>query len=191
MSDDADDRPEGARVEGVALHDDDGAAEAGLGPRGLAEVRPPDLALGDHHSADSSVRRAARLVNSSALGLAEAREDGVEPGGHLVGRVARDVLAERGAVHLAPGPAGALGEAVHLGEQVVGHGDGGLHTASITTAPGGNKKAGPRWPGLVVSGEFGRGERRQTSTTDLNVPVRLPLEIALTGVERWTDGAIA
>ncbi len=35
----------------------------------------------------------------------------------------------------------------------------------------------------------GRGERRQTSTTDLTVPVRLPLEIALTGVERWTDGA--
>jgi hypothetical protein len=32
--------------------------------------------------------------------------------------------------------------------------------------------------------EFGRGERRQTSTTDLNVPARLPLEIALTGVAR-------
>jgi len=30
----------------------------------------------------------------------------------------------------------------------------------------------------------GRGERRQTSATDLNVPVRLPLEIALTGVAR-------
>jgi hypothetical protein len=37
----------------------------------------------------------------------------------------------------------------------------------------------------------GRGERRQTSTTDLNVPVRLPLEIALTGVESWTGDAIA
>jgi hypothetical protein len=36
----------------------------------------------------------------------------------------------------------------------------------------------------------GRGERRQTSTTDLVVPVRLPLEIALTGVERWIGGAI-
>jgi hypothetical protein len=35
------------------------------------------------------------------------------------------------------------------------------------------------------------GERRRTSTTDLTVPARLPLEIALTGVERWTDGAIA
>ena len=43
----------------------------------------------------------------------------------------------------------------------------------------------------VKEGQSGRGERRQTSTTDLNVPVRLPLEIALTGVERWTDGAIA
>ena len=38
--------------------------------------------------------------------------------------------------------------------------------------------------------ENGRGERSQTSTTDLNVPARLPLEIVLTGVERWTDGAI-
>jgi hypothetical protein len=36
----------------------------------------------------------------------------------------------------------------------------------------------------------GRGERRQTSMTDLNVPVHLPLEIALTGVERWIGGAI-
>jgi hypothetical protein len=32
--------------------------------------------------------------------------------------------------------------------------------------------------------EVGRGERRQTSTTDLHVPVRLPFEIALTGVRR-------
>lgn len=32
---------------------------------------------------------------------------------------------------------------------------------------------------------------RGLATTDLNVPVRLPLEIALTGVGRWTDGAIA
>lgn len=36
----------------------------------------------------------------------------------------------------------------------------------------------------VKEGRSGRGERRQTSTTDLNVPVRLPLEIALTGVAR-------
>lgn len=39
-------------------------------------------------------------------------------------------------------------------------------------------------------GEFGRGERSQTSTTDLNVPARLPLEIALTGVAQWIGGAI-
>ena len=37
----------------------------------------------------------------------------------------------------------------------------------------------------------GRGERRQTSMSDLNVPVRLPLEIALTGVQRAIGGAIA
>jgi len=38
---------------------------------------------------------------------------------------------------------------------------------------------------LTRADVHGRGERRQTSTTDLDVPVRLPLEIALTGVERW------
>jgi hypothetical protein len=37
----------------------------------------------------------------------------------------------------------------------------------------------PREVGILVNG---RGERRQTSTTDLKVPVRLPLEIALTGL---------
>jgi hypothetical protein len=36
----------------------------------------------------------------------------------------------------------------------------------------------------------GRGERRHTARTDLNVPVRLPLEIALTGMERGIVGAI-
>jgi hypothetical protein len=50
------------------------------------------------------------------------------------------------------------------------------------------------WGNAVLSadhrGRYGRGERRQTSTTDLCVPARLPLEIALTGLERWTDGAI-
>jgi hypothetical protein len=39
--------------------------------------------------------------------------------------------------------------------------------------------------------EFGRGERSHTSRTDLNVPVSLPLKIALTRVERWIGGAIA
>jgi hypothetical protein len=38
------------------------------------------------------------------------------------------------------------------------------------------------------NGCSGRGERSQTSTTDLNVPVSLPLEIALTGMERGIDG---
>jgi len=33
----------------------------------------------------------------------------------------------------------------------------------------------------------GRGERRQTSTTDLFVAARLPLEIAITGLERWVS----
>ena len=32
---------------------------------------------------------------------------------------------------------------------------------------------------------FGRGERRQTTVRHLNVPASLPLEIAVTGAERW------
>jgi hypothetical protein len=39
--------------------------------------------------------------------------------------------------------------------------------------------------------ENGRGERSQASGTDLFVPAVWPLEIALTGAERWTDGVIA
>jgi hypothetical protein len=35
------------------------------------------------------------------------------------------------------------------------------------------------------------GAEETTSTTDLNVPVRLLLEIALTGVERGVGGPIA
>ena len=34
--------------------------------------------------------------------------------------------------------------------------------------------------------EFGRGERRQTTLRHLNVPASLPLEIEVTGAERWT-----
>ena len=37
----------------------------------------------------------------------------------------------------------------------------------------------------------GLGERRQTTLRHLNVPASLPLEIALTGAERWVGGAIA
>ena len=86
--------PEGARVEGVALDHDHGAAEARLGPRGLGEVRPPDLALGDHHSSGPERAPSRPAGEPVGLGVAEAREGGVEPRGHLVGRVARDVLAD-------------------------------------------------------------------------------------------------
>ena len=34
-------------------------------------------------------------------------------------------------------------------------------------------------------GEFGRGERRQTTLRHLDVPASLPLEIERTGAERW------
>ena len=37
--------------------------------------------------------------------------------------------------------------------------------------------------------QTGRGERRQTTLRHLNVPANLPLEIALTGAERWVGGA--
>ena len=40
-------------------------------------------------------------------------------------------------------------------------------------------------------GEFGRGKRSHSAATDLNVPARLPLEIELTGLERWIGGATA
>ena len=40
-------------------------------------------------------------------------------------------------------------------------------------------------------GEFGRGERRQTTLRHLNVPANLPLEIEVTGTERWLRGSIA
>ena len=104
----------------------------GSDPDGLGEVGPPDLALGDHHSVGGEGPAGGLAGERVGPGLAEVREDGVEARGHLVGRVARDVLAQRGAVDLAAGAAGALREAVHLREQVVGHRDGGLHTRSIT-----------------------------------------------------------
>ncbi len=40
-------------------------------------------------------------------------------------------------------------------------------------------------------GEFGRGERRQASATDLDVPVPLVLDFALTGVQGWSGHALA
>jgi hypothetical protein len=41
------------------------------------------------------------------------------------------------------------------------------------------------------NGEFGRGERRQATLRHLNVPANLPLEIEVTGGERWLRGSIA
>jgi hypothetical protein len=38
---------------------------------------------------------------------------------------------------------------------------------------------------------FGRGERRQATLRHLNVPASLPLDIAVTGTERWLRGSIA
>ena len=53
-------------------------------------------------------------------------------------------------------------------------------------------EAEERGLGPLFTGEFrtkvrqtGRGERRQTTLRHLNVPANLPLEIEVTGVERW------
>ena len=49
-------------------------------------------------------------------------------------------------------------------------------------------------PVMEVKGnvaESGRGERRQTTLRHLNVPASLPLEIEVTGTERWLIGSTA
>lgn len=73
--------------------------------------------------------------------IAYLRHDGVKPRHHLIGRVPGDVLAERRAVHLASGAAGAAGQAVHLGEQVIGHTHGRLHTREYDRG----SRIGQRW----------------------------------------------
>ena len=62
---------------------------------------------------------------------------------------------------------------VHLSAHAVRHGLGA---------------ALPEEVGILVNG---RGERRQTSMTDLDVPIRLLLEIVLTGAEGWLRSSIA
>ena len=44
---------------------------------------------------------------------------------------------------------------------------------------------------LTVTVGNGRGERRQTTLRHLNVPANLPLEIEVTGVERWLNSSTA
>ena len=64
----ADDRAQRAAVERLTLDHDDRPPEPGLRPGRLAEVGPPDLALGDHHSVEPRVRRAAAPANRSSPG---------------------------------------------------------------------------------------------------------------------------
>lgn len=49
----------------------------------------------------------------------------------FVGRVARDVLVEGGGIHIAPRPAGALGEKLGPREDVVRDRNCGFHTGSV------------------------------------------------------------
>ena len=65
---DADHRSQGTCIERVALDDDDGPPESRLRPGGRAEVGPPDLPLGDHHSVAPKIPRAAAAVTASASG---------------------------------------------------------------------------------------------------------------------------
>jgi hypothetical protein len=49
----------------------------------------------------------------------------------------------------------------------------------------------PRVLWMIDEGGFGRGERRQTTLRHLTVPANLPLEIEVTGMERWLPRATA
>src|SRR5262249_53344063 len=61
---DADDGGDLAAIERVALDHDDGPMESRLRSGGRRQVRPPDLALSDHHSTRRSRRWAADRANS-------------------------------------------------------------------------------------------------------------------------------
>ena len=127
---DADDGGDVAAVEGVTLDDDDGAPEAGLRARGLGQVGPPDLALGGHQSLRSKVRRAAaRGEVAAALDLVAEAVEGL---GDALGGVAGDVLAHGVTVEAAARLLQLTRQLLGVGEQVVGYGDGCLHTVSIT-----------------------------------------------------------
>ena len=56
---DADGGSDAAAVEGVTLHDDDGAPEPESGAGGRREVGPPDVSLSDYRSLRAWVRAAA------------------------------------------------------------------------------------------------------------------------------------
>jgi hypothetical protein len=59
--------PAGAPVEGVPLDDHHRSSKAWLGPGRLGEIRPPDLALRDHHSFVSRTRRETLSTNGCSV----------------------------------------------------------------------------------------------------------------------------
>ena len=103
-------------------------------------------------------------------------------------KVAEDLLAGRALTEaIAPERAVLLGDKAEVMAQLVGGKQPWIRRADSLTARGKREwRAGDR-----TKRSIGRGERSQPSGTDLFVPVVWPLEIALTGLERWTDGAIA
>ena len=102
-------------------------------------------------------------------------------------KVADDLLIGRSLVlALAPERAELTGEKAAVMQQLIGGRRSRLIRSDTAEA---RKKRHQRSPEGSLRC-IGRGERRQTSTTDLHVPARLPLEIALTGVEQWIGGAI-
>ena len=61
-------RAQAAGIEGVPLDDHDRAPVSGLRAGRIAEVGPPDVTPGDHHSEDSRVASAAVVVKPPLSG---------------------------------------------------------------------------------------------------------------------------
>jgi hypothetical protein len=62
------------------------------------------------------------------------------------------------------------------------------HCAAAITLPEQKRYRGKGQ--VAMPDEYRRRQWRQTSLTDLNVPACLPLEIEVTGTERWIRGSV-
>src|SRR6266540_662784 len=85
-------------------------------------------------------------------GCADLLDDGVQRLAHLVGCVAPHVFSKRGAVDLTARPPRTSRESVHLGEEFIRHGNGCLHTGSITRSLAARKRRQRYCAPMGVSG---------------------------------------